>query len=108
MCAYPPQGAGVGITAHTALTDKEVVGVIDHALQSIRDGHLYNFAAWKRLLVTQPDKALKILARTWTGAVGQDYCLALTFDGTYIYAGLQTSPAQVVQKIMRDIDETGT
>jgi len=104
--SYPPQGAA-GITAHTALTDNEVAGVIDHALQSIRDGHLYNFAAWKRLLATQADQALKILRAVWTGATGQDKCLALTFDGTYIYAGLYISPAQVVRKIMRDIDETG-
>ena len=89
--------AGGGVTKHTQLTDKEVNGVIDHALKSVRDGHLYNFQAWKRLLATQPYKALEILRKTWVGATGEDYCRALTFDGTYIYAGLYTSPARVIK-----------
>jgi len=39
------------------------------------------------------DKFLKI----WTGVTGQNYCCALTSDGTYIYAGLNTTPAYVVK-----------
>jgi hypothetical protein len=34
---------------------------------------------------------------TWTGETGQNVCSALTCDGEYIYAGLLTSPGQVVQ-----------
>jgi len=44
---------------------------------------------------------------TWTGATGENNCRALTFDGTYIYAGLDISPAKVIRKIMRNINETG-
>jgi len=39
------------------------------------------------------DKFLKI----WTGVTGQNLCRALTFDGTYIYVGLSTTPAYVVK-----------
>ena len=34
---------------------------------------------------------------TWFGLPGQNVCDALVYDGTYIYAGLATSPAQVVK-----------
>jgi len=34
---------------------------------------------------------------TWTGGAGEDNCFALTFDGTYIYAGLEISPAIVIK-----------
>jgi len=94
MPKYIPQ---LGVTKHTELTDKEINGVIDHALRSVRDGHLYNINALKRLLATQPHKALEILKKVWTGATGENYCRALTFDGTYIYAGLDTSPARVIK-----------
>ena len=86
-----------GVTKHTELTDKEVNGVIDHALKSVRDGHLYNFLAWKRLLATQPYKALEILKKVFTAQSGENNCYALTFDGTYIYAGIATSPAKVIK-----------
>jgi hypothetical protein len=33
----------------------------------------------------------------WNGAAGQGDCRAIVSDGTYIYAGLNTSPAQVVK-----------
>jgi hypothetical protein len=43
----------------------------------------------------------------WYGGDGENDCRALTFDGIYIYAGLNISPAKVIRKIMRDINETG-
>jgi hypothetical protein len=33
----------------------------------------------------------------WTGETGENYGNGLTFDGTYIYAGLGTLPAKVVK-----------
>ena len=77
--------------------ETEIIDIIDHNLKSIRDGHLYNFQSWKRLLATQPYKALEILKKVWTGETGEDMCLSLTFDGTYIYAGLNISPAKVIK-----------
>ena len=32
---------------------------------------------------------------SWTGGSGEDYAYALCYDGTYLYVGLRTSPAQV-------------
>ena len=58
---------------------------------------LYGFDNWKRLLATRPDEALKILKKVWTGATGEDNCFTLTFDGAYIYIGLNTSPAKVIK-----------
>ena len=98
VAGFSTPAAG-GVTAHTALTDREVAGVIDHALLSVRDGHLYNFEAWRRLLATQPKKALEILKKVFTGSTGQNSCFALTFDGTYIYVGLYTTTLAKVVKI---------
>ena len=44
---------------------------------------------------------------TWTGDTGENSCYILTFDGTYIYAGFDTTPAKVIRKIMKNINETG-
>ncbi|GAJ10836.1 unnamed protein product, partial [marine sediment metagenome] len=34
---------------------------------------------------------------TWTGAAGEDSCLALTQDADYVYAGLYLTPAKVIK-----------
>jgi hypothetical protein len=34
---------------------------------------------------------------SWTGASGENYSYSLTFDGTYIYVGLDISPAKVIK-----------
>ena len=34
---------------------------------------------------------------TITGAAGEEYCYSLTFDGTYIWAGLNTSPFKILK-----------
>jgi hypothetical protein len=47
--------------------------------------------------VTKIDPATLLTTDQWTGTSGQNYCDALIFDGTYFYAGLETSPAQVVK-----------
>ena len=33
----------------------------------------------------------------WTGAAGQDYIYSQSYDGTYIYAGTNTAPSQVIK-----------
>ena len=38
-----------------------------------------------------------VTVATWTGGAGEDFCQVLTFDGTYIYAGLYISPAKVIK-----------
>jgi len=44
----------------------------------------------------------------WTGAAANQFFATLVFDGQYLYFGGYKAPAQVIRKIMRDIDETGT
>ena len=39
----------------------------------------------------------KFLSAVWTGASGENSCRALTFDNSYIYAGLYISLAKVVK-----------
>jgi DNA-binding beta-propeller fold protein YncE len=85
--------AGGGVKKHTLLTDKEVNGVIDHALESVREPQMYNSEAWSKLLAAEVYKAGDIPKKKWTGT----QCIALTYDGTYIYAGLFTSPATIVK-----------
>ena len=44
---------------------------------------------------------------TWTGAEGEDNLSALLFDGLFTFISLLTTPAKVIRKILRDVDETG-
>ena len=57
-------------------------------------------------IFTAPAKVMKIdpstmaTVATWTGASGEDYCSSITFDGTYIYVGLQrgfAEPCRIVK-----------
>lgn len=95
MSIYPPQGGGVA--KHTALTDKEVAGAIDHAPLSVRGANMYDRDAWLKLLASQPAQTLKGLSKLWRAFYAQKYCTCLAFDGTYLYVALDTSPAQVLK-----------
>ena len=44
----------------------------------------------------------------WTGASGENMFSDLNTDGKFIYIGSSSSPAEVIRKIFRNIDETGT
>jgi hypothetical protein len=61
------------------------------------DTKLANHMALRRLLSWKPEMACAFNALTWTGDTGVNYCYALAFDGTYIYAGTYTMPAKVVK-----------
>ena len=47
--------------------------------------------------ITKIDPATLLTIDQWTGPSGINNCDALTYDGTYIYAGLELSPARVYQ-----------
>jgi len=50
-----------------------------------------------QVVKVDPSGAVMATVLTWTGATGQDECQALAFDGLRYYAGLGTSPAQIIK-----------
>ena len=94
-------GEGQSLQSHKASE------IIDHLVSSIvsdkiKDGeiwekHRHSAQALKNLLAMWPEKAALFNKLVWTGETGENQARPLAFDGTYIYAGLNTSPAKVIK-----------